>query len=85
MKKMEVAQATNPLEEYARELGNEPLILTDGGRAVAALYPIDDDDLDSLVLSLNPRFQTIVEQARAESRESLGLSADEVRRELGIP
>jgi antitoxin (DNA-binding transcriptional repressor) of toxin-antitoxin stability system len=86
MKKIEITQATNPLGQYARELEkNEPLFLTEGGHAVAALLPIDDADLESMVLSLDPRFQAIIEQARAESRQGRGLSADEVRRELGIP
>jgi hypothetical protein len=84
MKKIEITQATNPLGQYARELGNEPLVLTDGGRAVAALLPIDDADLESMMLSLNPRFQAIIEKARAESREGRGLSAGDVRRELGV-
>ena len=31
MKKIELTDVTNSLEHYARELENEPLILTDGG------------------------------------------------------
>ncbi len=84
MKKIEVAQATNSLGQYARELDEEPLVLTEGGRAIAALLPIDDADLESLALSLSPKFQALIEQAREEYRNGAGLSSDEVRRELGI-
>ena len=59
--------------------------MTEGWHAVAALLPIDDADLESMVLSLNPRFQAVIERARAESREGRGLSPDEVHRELGMP
>jgi hypothetical protein len=85
MKRIEITQATNSLGQYARELEAEPLLLTEGGHAVAALLPIDDEGLESLVLSLNPRLQAIIEQARAESREGCGITADEARRVLGMP
>jgi len=82
MRKIEITQATNPLVQYARELENGPLVLTQDGHAVAALWPIDDDDLQSLALGLSPRFQAVIDQARAEYREGHSLSADEVRRAL---
>jgi antitoxin (DNA-binding transcriptional repressor) of toxin-antitoxin stability system len=85
MKTIEVTQATNSLGEYARELEQEPLVLTEGGHAIAALFPIDDDDLESLALSLSPKFQALIEHARAEYRNGASLSADDARRELGIP
>jgi len=85
MKTIEVTQATNSLGEYARELEQEPLVLTEGGHAIAALFPIDDDDLESLALSLSPKFQALIERARAEYRNGASLSADDARRELEIP
>ncbi len=85
MKKIEIAEATKPLSQYARELQEEPLVLTEGGRAIAALLPIDDADVESMALSLNPKFQALIEHAREEYRSGASLSADEVRRELGLP
>jgi len=85
MKAIEVTQATNSLGQYAPELEQEPLVLTEGGHAIAALFPIDDADLESLALSLSPRFQALIERARAEYRNGASLSADNVRRELEIP
>jgi len=84
MKKVEVTQATNSLEQYARVLGQEPLVLTDGGHAIAALFPIGDADVESMTLSLSPRFQAVIDRARAEYRNGASLSAEDVRRELGI-
>jgi antitoxin (DNA-binding transcriptional repressor) of toxin-antitoxin stability system len=85
MKTIEVTQATNSLGQYARELEQEPLVLTEGGHAIAALFPMDDADLESLALSLSPRFQALIQRARAEYRSGASLSADDVRRELEIP
>ncbi len=82
MKKVEVTQATNSPEQNARELGQEPLVLTDGGHAIAALLPIDDADVESMTLSL--RFQAVIDRARAEYRNGASLSAEDARRELGI-
>ena len=84
MKKIDVIQATNSLEQYARELEQEPLVLTEGGHAIAALMPINDADLESMALSLSPKFQAVIEHAREEYRSGASLSADDVRRELGI-
>jgi hypothetical protein len=84
MKKIEMTQATNTLEQYANELEHEAMVLTDGGHAVAALLPIDDAELDSLTPSLNPEFQSLINRARAEYRDGASRSADDVRRELGI-
>ena len=85
MKRIEVTQATDPLGHYARELQEEPLVLTEDGHAIAALFPIDDADLESMALSLSPKFQALIDRARAEDRNGASLSAEDVRRELGIP
>jgi hypothetical protein len=85
MKKIDVIQATNSLGQYAHELEEEPLVLTEGGHAIAALLPINDADLESMTLSLSPRFQALIEHARNEHRTGASLSADDPRRELGIP
>lgn len=84
MKTVEVTRATNSLEHYARELGQEPLVLTEGGHAIAALFPMDDDDLASLKLSLSPKFQAIIDRARAEYQSGASLSAEDARRELDV-
>jgi hypothetical protein len=47
--------------------------------------PTDDADLESLTLSQNPKFQSLIDRARAKSRNGASLSAEDARRELGIP
>ncbi len=82
MKKIDINEAVNTLGEYARELEQGPLVLTDGGHAIAALVPIEDADLESLSLSLNPKFQSLIQTARDQHLAGSSLSAEEVRREL---
>jgi hypothetical protein len=84
MKTVDVALATNSLASYARELGEEPLVLTEGGHVIAVLVPMDDDDASSMKLSLSPKFQAIIEGARAEYRRGASVSAEEARRELDV-
>jgi PHD/YefM family antitoxin component YafN of YafNO toxin-antitoxin module len=84
MKTMELAAATGPLSQYARELDEEPLVLTDSGHPVAALMPISDVDLETVALASNPKFLAILETARGQRRAGQGLTPDEVRRELGL-
>lgn len=84
MKTIDLNDASAPLSEYARNLGSEPLLVTEGGRAVVALMPVEEEDLDTLSLGSNPRFVAILERARAQRRAGQGLTSEEVRRELGL-
>ena len=65
-------------------LAGEPLVVTEGGVPIAALVPSDELDLESLALGSNPRLMAILEEARAQCRQGLGLSSEAVRRELGL-
>jgi antitoxin (DNA-binding transcriptional repressor) of toxin-antitoxin stability system len=85
VKTIEVSQSDDSLAECARAAAREPLVLTDGGVPIAALVSIDDVDLESLALGADPEFLALIEQARAQHEAGLGLSTEEVRRELGIP
>jgi hypothetical protein len=84
MKKLNVSQATNSLAQFARELDKEPLVLSEGGHAIAALAPFDDADVESMALCRNADFNGLIERARAEHRNGASLSAEEARRELGV-
>jgi hypothetical protein len=85
MKTVEVSEATSSLGQYVRELQDEPLVPTEGGHAIAALVPIDDAGLESVALSMSPKFQALIDRDRAEYRKGASLSAAEVRRELDTP
>lgn len=80
MKTIELSTATQPLSNYVDELGDEPIVLTLNNTPVAALVSLRDLDTESLMLSTNPEFLSIIEQARAEFRAGEKLSLEEMRR-----
>jgi len=55
-----------------------PVVITRNGKAVALLLaPLDDEDLERLVLSRSPRFQALLDQSRQSIRAGKGLTHDE--------
>ena len=54
-----------------------PVVITRNGRAVAVLLtPVDDEDLENLVLSRSPRFQAMLNQSRQSIQAGKGLPRD---------
>lgn len=84
MKTLEMAEATAPLAEYAREVGKGPLILTVGGKPVAALVPIKNVDLETATLSTHPPFLALIERSRERQKAEGGISTAEMRHRLGL-
>jgi prevent-host-death family protein len=86
--KVDIEDATRPLAEYAKrvENGGELVLVTSGGRPVAAVIPMtDEDDLERLALSTNPKFLEIVERSRASHAREGGISHEDMRRRLMNP
>ena len=67
------------LSAYIEESQTEgPVIITRNGKAVAVLVsPVDDDDVESLVLARSPRLQRLLKKSRASIAAGRGLSAKE--------
>jgi len=85
MKTLELAQASKPLSEYAKELRDEIIVSTSNDQPVAAivsLQNIDDSDLELLSLNSNPQFAAIIQQARKELRNGKKLSLEEMELEF---
>ncbi len=84
MKTLEMAKATAPLAEYAREVSKEPVILTVDGKPVAALVQIENADLETVTLSTHPQFLALIERSRTRQKAEGGISSTEMRRRLGL-
>jgi prevent-host-death family protein len=84
MKTVEMKQATASLADYAREVEKEPLIVTEHGRPVAALMPIENADRETVSLSTNPQFLALIERSRRRHETEGGISTEEMRRRLRI-
>lgn len=85
MKKVDVADATESLAEYARQNRTAPLLVTKGGRPIAALVPIKGADLESASLSLSPQFIEILQRSRQSIRAKGTISLEEMKKRLGLP
>ena len=83
MKTIEVAKATMPLSTYAKGVNKEPVIITKGGKPVAALVSITNADIETVSLSNNPKFIALIERSRARQKSEGGISAEEMRQRLG--
>lgn len=84
MKTLETAEAIAPLAEYAGSLAGEPILLTSAGKPIALLIPLDDATAESFAVGMNPKFQALIAAARADYAREGGISAQEMRRRLGL-
>lgn len=84
MKTVEMKEATAPLADYARDVEKEPIIVTEHGRPVAALLPIENADRETVALSTNQQFLALIERSRRRHDTEGGISTDEMRRRLRV-
>ena len=82
IKTLELSTANKSLAEYTEELSQETVILTLNGVAIAAVVSLKDVDAESLSLSLNPEFMSIIQQARNEFSSGEKLSLSEMKAAL---
>jgi prevent-host-death family protein len=66
------------LGEYLDECARDgPVVITREGKPAAVLLaPVDDDDLERLLLARSPRFQALLEKSRRSIEAGKGLSRD---------
>ena len=64
------------LSAYLEECkADGPIVITRNGKAVAVLLaPVDDNDLESLILARSPRFQALLDKSRQSIQAGKGLS-----------
>jgi len=83
VKVVEKEEATRSLADYASEIRNDAVVVTDQGQPVAVLVPIENADLETVSLSTNRRFLDLIERSRSRLREEGGVSSEEMRRRFG--
>ncbi|MGH9836508.1 MAG: type II toxin-antitoxin system Phd/YefM family antitoxin [Blastocatellia bacterium] len=79
MKIAPVADVKARLSAYLEECASDgPVIITRNGKPVAVLLaPLDDEDLERLVLSRSPRFQALLSKSRRSIAAGKGLPRDQ--------
>jgi prevent-host-death family protein len=84
VKKVTLTKATASLAEFARALDGDVLVLTDSGRPVAALVPIQDMDMESLAVGTSPIFLDIIKRSRRRHEQEGGIAMEEMRKRLNL-
>ena len=79
MKIASVADVKARLSAYLEECETKgPVVITRNGKAVAILLaPVDDEDLERLLLARSPLFQALLTRSRQSIRAGRGLSRNE--------
>ena len=83
LREIDIQDAVESLAEYARRVGEGPVVVTAAGRPVAVVLAVEEADLETISLSTNPMFQSLIERSRARRTAEGGVSSDEIRRRLG--
>jgi len=63
----------------------EPVFVTQQGETVAAIVPTNAEDAESLLLSINPKFQELLERSEYRLKSEGAVSSADVRQRLGMP
>jgi PHD/YefM family antitoxin component YafN of YafNO toxin-antitoxin module len=80
MKTIKLASASRSLADYAKELDDQIVVVTDRNKPVAAVVPLKNVDRESLALSSHPEFLEIVAKSRRQFAAGKTLSLEEMRR-----
>jgi prevent-host-death family protein len=80
VKTIEIGDASNPLADYLRGVKDEPLVITEDGTPTAVLLSLANADLETVSLSTNPAFLSLIERSRARTAVEGSLSSSEMRR-----
>src|SRR5688572_1521285 len=82
--RIDVKKSDRALHDAIDEEQFEPFIITKRGKAVAAVVPLEGVDLESVELSLSPKFWAILERSRQRLKSEGGISLEEIEREFGL-
>jgi len=81
---IDIAEATQPLAEYAQRADTGPLVVTANGKPIAVILPIENADTETITLSESPHFLAIIERSRERQQREGGLTSEQVRQRLGL-
>ncbi len=73
MTRVEFKKASGPLSDYAEKARKDPVIVVKDGKPFAAVVPIRNADEETVALSANREFMTIIERSRARVKKDGGI------------
>jgi prevent-host-death family protein len=84
MKEIQISDATSSLAKYAKKVKREPFLITSHGVPMAVLVSVSDIDMETFLVSMNEKFQALMERSRLRHRNEGGISPKEMRKSLGL-
>jgi len=85
MKTIKLSSASRSLAEYAKELNEDVIVLTERNKAVAAVVSLKHVDRESLALSSHPEFLDLIARARREFAAGKTISFEEMKKAVLPP
>lgn len=84
MKTVDVTKMKDSLSRCAHEAKeeNETVVVIEDGKPIAALVPLEEDDLEDLLLSLNPEFQARMVRARESVAQGKSIPFEDAAQEI---
>jgi prevent-host-death family protein len=84
VKKLDMAEATAPLSEYASRAKKDTVVVTRHGKPLAAVVPLNSDDWEDFVVSQDPGFIEVIKRSEERYKAEGGISIEEMRRKYGL-
>jgi hypothetical protein len=84
MKTLKLSEASRSLAEYASDLTDDIVLVTERNKAVAAVVSLKNVDREVLALSGSSQFLKIIERSRRDFAAGRRRSLAEVRALLGV-
>ena len=84
MKTIKLSEASRPLAEYASELDDDIVLITQRNRPIAAVVSLKNVDRAVLALNASPDFLKIIQRSRRDFSAGRSRSLAEVRKLFGL-
>lgn len=83
MKIAPLYEVKNKLSELVKETASGPIVITRNGKPCAALVHLaEDEDMETFMLSHNPRFLDLIDEAARKTREQGGTTLEEITKKV---
>ena len=80
MKTVEMADATAPLSEYARQARRHSVVVMRRGKPLAAVVPLNSANWEDFVVGQDPGFLKVMKRSEASYKAEGGVSLEELQR-----
>ncbi|SRR5260370_28025947 len=84
MKTLDIERASTLLARYVADPEHEAVIVTVKGKPLVVVLPVHGADVETVSLSLNPKFNAIMQRSAERHAREGGISIEEIRRRCGI-